>query len=279
MGHTRVMPAAQGAAACYFAAGHAASHAANCDRPPVASCSSACPLPAMNRTFPELLALLFAGFLVTACGGGGDSSSSGNGGGPVPPGSVTINSGPGPPLPRRRTTTSAPPSGPSIGKSATGLPPWRQARSTPAQRHHVHGEHADEHCFRLEMALRQLRRSKAGRGPDGRRLQIPELPERLHELSGVPTRPDRGAVRGLSEQRCLHGSERRQVLLQRRAHAKACDAVWPGRHGQCAVERRDSVAAGRRRYAGLLQPQLAGGVHMSSSSYALSCERCSPASS
>jgi hypothetical protein len=46
----------------------------------------------MNRTFRELLALLFAGFLVTACGGGGDSSprgTLGTGGGPIPPSGVT----------------------------------------------------------------------------------------------------------------------------------------------------------------------------------------------
>ena len=43
----------------------------------------------MNRTLPELLALLFAGFLVTACGGGSDSSPSGNVSGPIPPSGVT----------------------------------------------------------------------------------------------------------------------------------------------------------------------------------------------
>jgi hypothetical protein len=43
----------------------------------------------MNKTLPELLALLFAGFLVTACGVGDDSSPSGNGGGPIPPSGVT----------------------------------------------------------------------------------------------------------------------------------------------------------------------------------------------
>jgi len=42
----------------------------------------------MNRTLPDLLALLFAGLVVTACGGGGDSSSN-NGGGPNPPGGAT----------------------------------------------------------------------------------------------------------------------------------------------------------------------------------------------
>ena len=43
----------------------------------------------MNRTLPELLALLFTGFLVTSCGGGGDSSPSGNGGAPILPSGVT----------------------------------------------------------------------------------------------------------------------------------------------------------------------------------------------
>jgi len=41
----------------------------------------------MNRTLPDILALLFAGLVVAACGGGGDSSS--NNGGPNPPGLVT----------------------------------------------------------------------------------------------------------------------------------------------------------------------------------------------
>jgi len=39
----------------------------------------------LNRIFLEVLALLCAGFLVTACGGGGDSSSSGNVPAPMPP--------------------------------------------------------------------------------------------------------------------------------------------------------------------------------------------------
>jgi hypothetical protein len=43
----------------------------------------------MNRTLPELLTLLFTGFLVTSCGGGGDSSPSGIGGAPIPPSGVT----------------------------------------------------------------------------------------------------------------------------------------------------------------------------------------------
>ena len=44
----------------------------------------------MNRAVRELLALLFAALVVTGCGAGGDSSSSGNASGPVPPGSMTI---------------------------------------------------------------------------------------------------------------------------------------------------------------------------------------------
>ena len=44
----------------------------------------------MNKAPSELLALLFAGFLVTACGGGDDSSPGGNSGVPTPPSGVTV---------------------------------------------------------------------------------------------------------------------------------------------------------------------------------------------
>ena len=79
----------------------------------------------MNRTLPELVALLFAGFLVTACGGGDDSSPRGNVGGPIPqpPSSVTDQQ-------RIRATTATAQQNnfctairPFYGKSVTGVRP------------------------------------------------------------------------------------------------------------------------------------------------------------